>query len=134
MKYKNYIDNHYFSAIYLYFIVCFILCEIYVFLQVNLPVLIISIIMIYVLVAMVYMISNRGYYIDKRYFHIDFGFFEKKFLLKDIKKCYITSNNKFSYATSKKRIAVLFKNKKLIFISPEKMDEFLLKLINKGSK
>ena len=72
----------------------------------------------------------RCYELDKKGIKIRVGFFTKTYHYRDIKKSYITTNNRISYAMSKKRIAINFKNGKEIFISPEKMDEALLKIIN----
>ena len=130
MKLKSYIDNTYYVLWNCYFILCLVLCGLIIVLNTNALLFSLGIIMLCVTVFIMYHFYSRSYFFDKKEFRVRVGFFTKKYQYKDIKKSYITSNNRFSYATSKKRIAILFKKGKEIFISPEKMDEALLKLIN----
>ena len=130
MKLKTYIDNQYYILGGLYFIVCIVLSSLVIILNVNGLYLGLGITMLIITALLMWHFYVRCYYFDKKEFKVRIGFFVKKYHYRDIKKSYITENNRISYATSKKRIAISLKNGKEIFISPEKLDEALLKLIN----
>lgn len=130
MKLKTYYDNLYFVAAGSYFITCLVLSALVVILHVNTLYLSLGIMFIVLITGMMYFFYLRSYIFDKRSFTVKVGCFKKKYYYKDIKKSVITQNHRMSYATSKKRISIVFKNKKEIWISPVKMDEALLKLIN----
>lgn len=132
MKVKNYIDNTYYVLCNLYFIICFVCAGLVIVLNASALYLAFGIVCLGIIAVLAYLFYCRSYTFDKKGFSIRVGFFVKHFKYKDIKKSYITKNNRLSYATSKKRIAIRFKGKKgkEIYISPLKMDEVLLKLIN----
>ena len=133
MEFKNYMDDTYYVLSALYFIVCFVLLTLVLVLDVGTIYFVVSVSLFILLSVGFYCHFYRSYTLERKELVIKCGFITKKIAYKNIKKCYITRNNRISYATSKKRIAVKLKNKE-IFISPLKMDEFLMKLINKGGK
>jgi len=132
MKVRNYIDNMYYVLGSVYFIICFVCAGLVIVLNASMFYLTIGISCLVIIAVLAFLFYDRTYYFDKKEFRIRVGFFIKRFKYKDIKKSYITTNNRLSYATSRKRIAIKFKGRKgkEIYISPLKMDEVLLKLIN----
>lgn len=132
MKLKNYIDNTYYVLCNSYFIICLVCASLAIILNVSVLHLSFGIAGIALISILMYFFYARVYYFEKKELIVRVGFFVKRFKYKDIKKSYITKNNRLSYATSKKRIAIKFKGRKgkEIYISPERMDEALLKLIN----
>ena len=131
MKLKTYIDNTYYVLWNCYFIFCLVLSFLVMILNVNILHFYLGLFCMIITGLLMFNFYARSYHFDKKELIIRVGLFVKRIKYRDIKKSYITSNNKLSYATSKKRIGIKLKNKtKEIFISPEKMDEALLKLIN----
>jgi len=131
MKLKAYVDNTYYVLCNCYFIFCLVLSFLVIILNVNALYLSLGIIFTVITGIIMFHFYARSYFFDKKQLVIRVGLFVKKIKYRDIKKSYITSNNRLSYATSKKRIGIILKGKgKEIFISPEKMDEALLKIIN----
>ena len=133
MEFKNYMDDTHYVLSALYFIICFVLLTLVLVLDVSTLYFVVSLGLFVLLSVGFYCHFYRSYILGRKELVIKCGFITKKVTYKDIMKCYITKNNRISYATSKKRIAIKLKNKE-IFISPLKMDEFLMKLINKGGK
>ena len=132
MKLKNYIDNTYYVLCNSYFIICLVCAALAIVLNVSIMHLSFGIVGIIFIATLMYFFYAREYSFNKNDFTIKIGFIIRRFKYKDVKKSYITKNNRLSYATSKKRIAIKFKGRKgkEIYISPERMDEALLKLIN----
>ena len=131
MKLKSYIDNTYYVLCNSYFILCIVLSFLVVILNTNGFYLSLAITMLIITGVLMFHFYARSYHFDKNELIIRVGLFVKRIKYKDIKKSYITTNNRLSYATSKKRIGIKIKGRvNEIFISPEKMDEALLKLIN----
>lgn len=131
MKLRAYIDNAYFVLCNCYFIFCLVLSFLVIILHVSTLYLVLGILMGIVTCIMMFHFYARSYHLDRSKLIIRVGLFKKVIPYKDIKKSYITSNHRLSYATSKKRIGIkLKKSEKEIYISPEKIDEALLKLIN----
>lgn len=131
MKLKAYIDNTYYVLCNSYFVLCLVLSFWVIVLNANAIYFSLGIICVVITGVLMFHFYARSYYFDKKELVIRIGLFVKKIKYRDIKKSYITSNSRLSYATSKKRIGIKLKGKgKEIFISPEKMDEALLKLIN----
>ncbi|NMA51046.1 MAG: hypothetical protein GX951_04270 [Mollicutes bacterium] len=137
MKIKNRMDTFYYVIGNLYFIICFLLLGIIFFFHVNMVYVIVALFLMLILIFLYILYFNRYYIFEKDYIIIKIGPFSKKLEFKDIEKCFITDNYKFSFATSVKRIGIKLKEK-LIYISPENMNDFLNKLIrrcnNKGAK
>ncbi len=133
MKYKNYIDNSFYLVFNLYLFTCFILSLIIIALHVNRHFVICGIWFLIFTVIFAYFFYARSYYLDKEKLVVKIGFFHKTYLLKNMKKCYITENRNLSYATSRKRLCIELINYS-IYISPEKMDEVLLELIKRTGK
>lgn len=131
MKLKTYIDNTYYVAFNSYFIICLILSMQVIILKSNILYFSLGVVFLVITLILMYFFYSRTYVFNKKDLTIKLGFIKKKVYYKDILKSYITSNYHISYATSKKRIALKLKNrKKEIYISPEKIDEALLKIIN----
>ena len=130
MKIKNYIDNFYYVLFGSYIILCFVMAVIIIIFNCGVNDILFGIFGLILLILLSHFFYDRYYVIKRDFIEIKCGFLNKKIKYKDIKKCYITKNNKLSYATSKKRICIETNDKKY-YISPEKMDEVLLKLIQK---
>jgi len=130
MKSKNYVDNVYFYFASIYLLVCFVLSCYVIFLWASPAYVAFGIFCLLVTIFIYYFFFHRSYTFNRNHFLIKLGFIKKRIDYKDIKKCFVTENYRLSYATSKKRICVTLKNKKNIYISPERMDDALMKLIN----
>ena len=129
MKFKAYIDSLY-SLIISYFIITSLALSVSViFVFNNFKMAVVAVLFMLFIFTICYFICKKEYYFYKNYYVIKVGFIEHKYYYADIKKCFITENNNLSYATSLKRICIKMKNK-VIFISPEKMNDVLLILIN----
>ena len=76
----------------------------------------------------------RCYYFDKKEFKVRIGFFVKKYHYHDIKKSYITENNRISYATSKKRIAISLKKELDSDVTGVDISDDALSLSNENAK
>ncbi len=130
MKCETYIDDIHCLIVSYFFATSFALSLCLILLNVSLVQTICTIIFMLLVLVICYFFTNRSYYFKKNEYLIKIGFITKRYKYKDIKKCFITYNNKVSYATSRKRICI--KNKdKYIYISPENMDEVLMLLINR---
>lgn len=130
MKIKNYIDNFYYVLFGSYIILCFIMAVIIIIFNSGINDVLFGTIGLLLLILLSYFFYDRYYVIKRDFIEIKCGFINKKIKYKDIKKCFITDNNRLSFATSKKRLCIETKDKKY-YISPEKMDEVLLILLRK---
>lgn len=132
MKYKNHIDNYYYLLYGTVFASCIIASILILILHATKLLTILGILCLIISFICLYLFNSRNYEITNKNLIIRVGPFKKTYKLKDIKRSVITRNRKLSYATSIKKINILFKNGKEIGISPIKMEEVLMKIINKG--
>lgn len=130
MKRKTYLDTLYYVFFGSYFALCLAMSTIIVILHVDTLYLCLGWFYIVLIFVMAYFFYFRSYAFYKKNMIVNLGFFRIKYKYSDMKKCFITSNLRTSYATSKKRICIKFK-KKEIYISPESMDEVLFLLIKR---
>lgn len=129
MKRKNYIDRVYYIVFGSYFILCFEMIILILLLKANALYFILGWIFLAIIGLFSYCFYNRDYHFDKDHIRVKLGFITKSIPYKSITNCYITNNNRLSYATSTKRIGLTLKDRKNdIYISPEQMDEILILL------
>lgn len=130
MKSNNYVDNLYYVLFCSVAIITGTIAVWLVFMGFNFWLSYLSIIYFVLIIFLSYFFFARSYIFEDDSLFIKVGLFTKKYNYRDMKKCYITNNHKLSFATSHKRICIKLKDE-TIYISPEKMDEALFKLINK---
>ena len=130
MKYKTHIDSLYCIIITCFFAMSFSLCVSVILIGGNIAYRIISITIMLLVAIVCYLFCERQYLFTDNYFEVKIGFIKKRYYYSEIQKCFITENNRLSYATSMKRICIK-KNDGTIYISPENINEALLILINR---
>lgn len=131
MTYKTYIDDEYYVLVSSFFLVALSFDAILVARYFSNTSFIIGFVVWLILMYQAINFYFRTIEFDKDGINIRIGLRCKKYNYVDIEKAYITKNDHISYATSKKRICIQLKNKK-IYISPVEMDEVLRKIINRG--
>lgn len=129
---KNHIDNTYYILFGAYFVICLELTLLILVLNVSPLYFCLGWVYLFIITLGGYFFYVRAYAFEKDALYVKVGCFTKKVNYKDIKECYITQNNRLSFATSKKRIGIKLANKD-IYISPKDMDKVLLKL-NKATE
>ena len=129
MKYKTHIDNLYCVIISCFFAASFALGLCIIIAGTTKEFAVLATLYLFLVTMVCYFFCERYYIFKKDEYIIQVGFFTKKYRYADINKCFITKNNKISYATSQKRICIKTNNKTL-YISPENINEALLILIN----
>lgn len=135
MKAKNRVDNYYFLVYGIIFSMMIIGNVLILYLHAGIGFVIFGICSFIVTLGYIYLFVNRKYQVTKTKLIVKEGFFKYNYKLSDVKKCFITNSNALSYATARKRICIVFKDKKRIFISPQEIDDLLLVLIkNTGGK
>ena len=131
MKVKNYIDASNYLKMTIPFILGLILSFLVIIMNYSKYYFISGIVCLLLLIILFYNYYYRSYIFKEKEMIIRYGFFSRNYKYRQIKKCFITDINIFSYATSKRKLCIELKNKQKIYISPVKMDEVLLMLINK---
>lgn len=130
MKYKTRIDDLYCVLICCFFAASYTLSISIIILNASKIATILGIMFLIIVTLVCYFICERYYIFEDNEYIVKVGFISKKYYYSDIKKCFITSNNKLSYATSQKRICIKTSDK-TFYISPENIDDALLILINR---
>lgn len=126
MKIKNYIDRVYYIVFGAYFLLCLEMVLLILILKASPFYFAIGLVFLVVILLIGYFFYNRHYNLADDCIIIKVGFITKKIPFSSIEKCYITQNNRLSYATSMKRIGLTLKERKNdIYISPEQMDDIL---------
>lgn len=129
MKIKNYIDRVYYIVFGVYFLLCLEMVLLILILKASPFYFAVGLVFLAVILLIGYFFYNRHYNLADDCIIIKVGFITKKIPFSSIEKCYITQNNRLSYATSMKRIGLTLKERKNdIYISPEQMDETLILL------
>lgn len=133
MKVKNRIDNKYGILVLCYFMVCLFIGSITIFFHVSAFYVALTSVLLCLNVIFTYLIIARKYELGEKNLIIKVGPFKKVIKYKDIKKAFITKTHRLSFNTSEKCICIKTKDQEY-YISPYKMDEVLLKLINHRGK
>lgn len=129
MKIRNYIDQVYYIIFSVYFLLCLEMIFLILILKANSLYFILGLVFLGIITLIGYFFYNRHYNLADDCIIIKVGFVTKKIPFSSIEKCYITQNNRLSYATSMKRIGLTLKERKNdIYISPVQMDETLILL------
>lgn len=134
MKIRNDIDSNCFYLLYLYLLFCLFFSISILLISVTPAKLGIVILLSIINFIILYFVFARYYKITKTQLIIKVGPIIKVIKMKDIKKIYITNYFGISFNTSERCICVETKIHKY-YISPKKMDEVLMQLINyRGGK
>lgn len=129
MKRRNYIDRVYYVFFNTYFLLCAEMALLVILLNARAAYFWLGLVIMLIVGIICYFFYARDYDFSDDAIIVKVGFITKEIPYRSITNCYITRNNRLSYATSVKRIGLTLEGKKNdIYISPEQMDEILVLL------